>query len=120
MHIANGRLIASPTDLANFLVCRHKTALDLRVAAGVLDKPLWVDPLADLLRKRGQEHEDRYVAVLRLSHSIDDASRRPSHADRRRALQRELLTEEYRRVAVPQPWSEKIRHLLDNVVRLVA
>ena len=50
----------------------------------------------------------------------DDASRRPSHADRRRALQRELVAEEYRRLAVPMPWSEKIRHLLDSVVRLVA
>ena len=50
----------------------------------------------------------------------DDASRRPSHADRRRALQRELLAEEYQRLDVPEPWSEKIRHLLEGVVRLVA
>ena len=50
----------------------------------------------------------------------DDASRRPSHADRRRALQRELLAEEYRRLEVPEPWSEKIRHLLESVVRLAA
>ena len=50
----------------------------------------------------------------------DDASRRPSHADRRRALQRELLAEEYQRLEVPTPWSEKIRHLLEGVVRLVA
>jgi hypothetical protein len=50
----------------------------------------------------------------------DDASRRPSHADRRRALQRELLAEAYRRLEVPEPWTEKIRHLLDSVVRLAA
>ncbi|HWE36748.1 MAG TPA: hypothetical protein VG406_09285 [Isosphaeraceae bacterium] len=50
----------------------------------------------------------------------DDASRRPSHADRRRASQRELLAEEYQRLDVPEPWSEKIRHLLEGVVRLVA
>jgi len=50
----------------------------------------------------------------------DDASRRPSHADRRRALQRDLLTEEYQRLNVPEPWSEKIRHLLAAVVRLAA
>ncbi|MCA1696617.1 MAG: transposase, partial [Actinobacteria bacterium] len=50
----------------------------------------------------------------------DDASRRPSHADRRRALQREWLAEEYQRLGVPMPWSEKIRHLLEGVVRLVA
>jgi len=50
----------------------------------------------------------------------DDASRRPSHADRRRALHRDLLTEEYQRLNVPEPWSEKIRHLLAAVVRLAA
>ena len=50
----------------------------------------------------------------------DDASRRPSHADRRRALQRAMMDEEYQRLDVPQPWSEKIRHLLDGVARLVA
>jgi len=50
----------------------------------------------------------------------DDASRRPSHADRRRALQRELLAEEYQRLGVPQPWSEKIRQMLASVVRLAA
>jgi hypothetical protein len=50
----------------------------------------------------------------------DDAGRRPSHADRRRALQRAMFAAEYQRLDVPRRWSEKIRHLLDGVVRLVA
>jgi hypothetical protein len=50
----------------------------------------------------------------------DDAGRRPSHADRRRAVQGEMLEEEYRRIGVPQPWSEKIRHLLAGVIRMAA
>jgi len=50
----------------------------------------------------------------------DDADRRPSHADHRRALQRELVAEEYNRLDVPAPWTEKIRDLLAGVVRLVA
>jgi len=50
----------------------------------------------------------------------DDASRRPSHADRRKALHRAMLEEEYRRLDVPEPWSEKIRHLLAGVIRLAA
>jgi hypothetical protein len=50
----------------------------------------------------------------------DDAGRRPSHADRRRALQRAMLEAEYQRLEVPEPWSEKFRHLLDGVIRLVA
>lgn len=50
----------------------------------------------------------------------DDAARRPSHADRRRALRRELVEEGYQRLDVPAPWREKIRHLLAGVVKLVA
>ena len=64
MKIADGRLIASPTDLANFLVCAHKTSLDLLVAEGRLSVPAWVDPLANILRERGGDHERRYVASL--------------------------------------------------------
>jgi predicted RecB family nuclease len=57
-------LSCSPTDLANFLVCRHKTDLDLLVAQGILSAPLWNDPLADALRARGDQHERRYVESL--------------------------------------------------------
>jgi len=65
MRFVNGRLTVSPTDLANFLACRHKTALDLRVAKGELDRPSWKDPLAEVLRERGDQHERQYVARLR-------------------------------------------------------
>ncbi len=65
MRLLNDRLTASPTDLANFLACRHKTALDRLAAAGRLTKPHFVDPLADMLRERGKEHERRYVDELR-------------------------------------------------------
>jgi uncharacterized protein len=65
MRFINGHLSASPTDLANFLACRHKTALDRLVAEGKLAKPHVVDPLAEILRERGEEHERRYVNQLR-------------------------------------------------------
>lgn len=48
----------------------------------------------------------------------DDVGRRPSHADKRLAVQREMLAEEYRRLGVPEPWSEKIRQLLMGKVRM--
>jgi predicted RecB family nuclease len=64
MRTNHGRLSASPTDLANFLACRHRTALDWLVAHRRLEKPHFSDPLADILRTRGQEHERRYVAAL--------------------------------------------------------
>jgi hypothetical protein len=50
----------------------------------------------------------------------DDASRRPSHADRRKALQREMLQREFQQCWGRWPLPEKIRHLLDRVLRLVA
>jgi hypothetical protein len=48
----------------------------------------------------------------------DDAGRRPSHADRCKALRRAMVEEQYQRLAPPEPWSEKIRQLLAGVVRL--
>src|SRR5262245_33351250 len=65
MRLIDGRISASPTDLANFLACRHRTALDRLVAEGRLTRPSFVDPLAEILRQRGQEHERRYVDRLR-------------------------------------------------------
>ena len=83
---------------------------------GALNLSLWVHTLTEVwgwARPAGtlSDRSDR---------PWDDAERRPSHADRRRALQREMLEEEYRSLAVPEPWSAKIRHLLMGVVRLVA
>ena len=90
MRFTDHRIVASPTDLANFLVCRHKTALDLRVAAGLLPKPTWVDPLAAVLRQRGEDHERRYVERLRADgHSVLDLSE--GSPDERLACTREAL-----------------------------
>ena len=50
----------------------------------------------------------------------DDAARRPSHADRRKALQRAMLEEGCQRCWGRGPLPQKIRHLLDRVLRLVA
>jgi hypothetical protein len=83
---------------------------------GALNLSLWVHTLIELWAW------DRPESSLsdRENRPWDATSRRPSHADKRRALQRELLAEEYRRLNVPEPWSEKIRLMLESVVRLVA
>ena len=65
MRIVDDRLILSPTDLADFLACRHKTTLELDAVRGLRARPTYSDPLADTLRQRGQEHERRYVDSLR-------------------------------------------------------
>ncbi|MCC7009673.1 MAG: TM0106 family RecB-like putative nuclease [Acidobacteria bacterium] len=64
MYVVSGRLRTSPTDLANFLVCPHKTALDADVARGRRTPPGWRDPATDVLALRGRDHERRYVAML--------------------------------------------------------
>ena len=65
MRIHEVRLILSPTDLADFLSCRHKTTLELDAVRGLRARPAYSDPLADQLRQRGQEHERQYVNTLR-------------------------------------------------------
>ncbi|MBK9240971.1 MAG: TM0106 family RecB-like putative nuclease [Acidobacteria bacterium] len=65
MRISDRGGVFSPTDLANFLACRHTLTLELDAVRGLRTKPTYSDPLADQLRKRGEEHEQRYVASLR-------------------------------------------------------
>jgi hypothetical protein len=48
----------------------------------------------------------------------DDADRRPSHADRRKALQAACLQEEFSRRASPAQLPRKIRTLLQRLLRL--
>jgi len=83
---------------------------------GALNLSLWVHTLIEVWAWGRPEAS----LCDRSDRPWDDASRRPSHADRRRALQRAMMDEEYQRLDVPKPWSEKIRRLLDNVARLVA
>jgi len=65
MHLRNGQLFVSPTDLAYFLSCRHRTALELSVAHGVRARPQWDDPLLEALFAMGLAHEREYVGALR-------------------------------------------------------
>jgi uncharacterized protein len=60
----DGTLVLSATDVSNHLVCRHLTALDLRVAHGLLPKPEVRDPNREALAARGLEHETRYLDTL--------------------------------------------------------
>lgn len=83
----------SATDLVGFLNCRHLTDLDRAVADGALAKPKTWNPLLDVLRERGVQHEAAYVEhLVRQGHAITriegtDIST-TSVADTRRALAR--------------------------------
>jgi len=62
---ADGGLVVSPTDLTNFLACRHLTQLDLAVALGELTPPVEDDEALAVLRDRGLAHERAHVERLR-------------------------------------------------------
>jgi predicted RecB family nuclease len=61
---ADGRLLFSPTDLNAFLACEHLTTLQLAVARGELERPFRHNPHAELIRRKGEEHEAAYLAGL--------------------------------------------------------
>lgn len=54
----------SPSDLVSFAVCGHLAQLERAAAANLVQKPIFADPAFDLLRERGKEHEERYLAEL--------------------------------------------------------
>ncbi len=67
MHLSGNTLTLSATDLSNFLGCHHRTALEMDFAAGILHRPRFVDPLLELLFKKGLEHENAHLESLRAS-----------------------------------------------------
>lgn len=64
---SDGTLIASATDLVNFLECDHLTTLELGRVVGLWPRPPQrEDPTVVLLQERGDLHEHAYVDRLRL------------------------------------------------------
>jgi uncharacterized protein len=55
----------SPSDLTAFLACEHLTGLELRASRREIERPVVDDPTAELIRRKGDEHEARYLADLR-------------------------------------------------------
>ncbi len=74
----------SPTDLADFLACRHKTTLEREAVQGERERPdSSDDPFIKLLQQRGQEHERRYVDSLRARGlTVEDLSAARDRSDR--------------------------------------
>jgi predicted RecB family nuclease len=61
----NNGLVFSPSDLNAFLACPHLTALQVAVALDEIKKPFRVNAHAELIRRKGEEHEVAYLAELR-------------------------------------------------------
>src|ERR1035437_3213379 len=64
MQLIGGKPILAATDLVGFLACEHLVGLELAAMAGLVDRPVRLDPEIDLVVKRGLGHEARYLADL--------------------------------------------------------
>lgn len=65
MHLVQDQLILSASDLNNYLACEHLTTLDLARARGELDAKPERGADAELLGRKGDEHEKRYLELLK-------------------------------------------------------
>ena len=64
MQLIDGAPVYSASDLVGFLACEHLTQLERAALAGLTERPNLPDPELDVIRKRGMEHERRYLAEL--------------------------------------------------------
>jgi predicted RecB family nuclease len=60
----DGRPVYAATDLVAYLACEHLTELERASLAGLVKRPMRDDPELDIIRRRGFEHEKRYLADL--------------------------------------------------------
>ena len=82
---------------------------------GAFHLSLWLHTLAELWawdRPQGK-------LIERTASPWDDPTRRPSHADRRRALQRESLRQEYRAAGAGRGQARKYRRLAHRLLRMM-
>src|SRR5574338_760700 len=64
VQLIDGRPVYSATDLVGYLACEHLTELERAAIAGLVQRPDRPDPELDVLRRRGDQHEKRYLAEL--------------------------------------------------------
>lgn len=64
MQLIDGQPVCSASDLVGYLACEHLTALERAALAGLTARPHRDDPELDVLRRRGEQHELRYLARL--------------------------------------------------------
>lgn len=73
MQQIDGRFIYAASDLTDYLECKRLTELEVLVARGTLARPDADDPHAELLRRKGDEHERLHLDRLRQLHLGDVA-----------------------------------------------
>ncbi|PZF84494.1 TM0106 family RecB-like putative nuclease [Jiangella anatolica] len=81
MYVTDGRLVLSPTDLVGHLECAHLTTLNREVALGLRRRPAADDPGADVVRRRGDEHEAAVLAEMAAAYRVVEIARGSGPAD---------------------------------------
>ena len=89
MHLIDGKPVFAATDLVGFLACDYLPGLELAALAGLVERPIRADPELDLIRRRGFEHEHRFLAGLeaqgrRVTRIEPDDAWETDHAERLR------------------------------------
>ncbi len=64
MQTIDGKPVFSATDLVGYLACEHLTELERAAMDQLVDRPMRVDPELDVIRRRGFQHEARYLSEL--------------------------------------------------------
>jgi uncharacterized protein len=64
VQLLDDAILLSPSDLNAYLECEHLTQLELAVARHELVKPADENPQAELVKRKGEEHEAAYLAQL--------------------------------------------------------
>jgi predicted RecB family nuclease len=65
MQLIDGQPVFSATDLVGYLACEHLTALERALLANLVERPVRNDRELEVIRRRGFEHEARYLDHLR-------------------------------------------------------
>ncbi len=93
MQRAGGRLLYSASDLNEYLECKRLTELEALVTSGRLARPHVVDERAALIRRKGDEHELRYLdgLVTRLGNDLVQFGRTEPDIENYRQAERETL-----------------------------
>ncbi len=65
MQRLEGRLVYAASDLNDYVECKRLVELEALVACGTLERPDLEDPQAELLRRKGGDHERAYLDQMR-------------------------------------------------------
>lgn len=80
MQQIDGKFVYAASDLNDYLECHRLTELSTLVAAGKLPRPQIDDPQAELVQRKGDEHERRHLTALQALHAGDVVSFDRPHA----------------------------------------